>query len=60
MQDDEEHVEVVVSLNHSYLEKTKTLKELRQMCVDNDISAHGKKSELAARLFEFREANGEK
>ena len=55
-----EHVEVVVSLNHSYLEKTKTLQGTSSDVRGQNISAHGKKSELAARLFEFREANGEK
>lgn len=46
---DQEGVEedIVVSLEW---EKTKTLKELKQMCTDKNIPAHGKKSELISRL----------
>lgn len=35
------------------LESTKTLKELRQMCVDLYLPSTGKKSELAARLSQM-------
>lgn len=54
--DDEEIITIVeqaVPLSASELERKKTLKELKDMCVEKGLSNLGKKAELAKRLVDL-------
>lgn len=48
--DDDDDTTDVIVVEGDAMERTHTLRELRQMCTDRGLSASGKKVELVARL----------